>query len=133
MNLSTIVAFLAVPIAVNALECDPHPDPAMADAACSSVDPCEAENPCFGVEGMQCCEKEVDSSLFCCGSIDGIDGINILDDTEGGDDAAEAPTPAATATDPAESPTPAETDSAAPKESAIAAAVGMALVGAALL
>ena len=113
MKFFTIVAFLAGPISVNALECAPHPDPLMADAVCSKVDPCAADNPCFAIAEMPCCEKE--EIVFCCGSIDGISTL----DTE--DDQGE------------EAPNPAATDSAAPKESAITAAIGVALVGAALL
>ena len=153
MKFFTIVAFLAGPISVNALECAPHPDPLMADAVCSKVDPCAADNPCFAIAEMPCCEKE--EIVFCCGSIDGISTLDTEDDQgegvtttavnpninvnpnvdAGGDGVAIDPVnpnaPDVTLDD--EAPTPASTDSAAPKESAITAAIGVALVGAALL
>ena len=122
MKFFTIVAFLAVSTAV-ALDCDVA---TTETGDCIDAEPCAADNPCASTADRPCCADSMTGGnkvLYCCtdaGSVNGFlsdDGGTEeapdeapVDDTEGGD-----------------------TGSAAPKESAITAAIGVALVGGAAL
>ena len=131
MKFFAIVAFLAVPIAVSA-DCDVSTTGTAAD--CIDTDPCAADNPCASDAARPCCADTM-QALYCCGSLDDISTLDA--DPEGAEDLednADEIEDNVQDLDPEDlDPGGGGTDSAAPKESAIAAVVGMTLVGAALL